>query len=248
MRKLALPSIVVVAAALVLGARWSPATPSARAAAAAPVVDGDPGSTLAVQGSGTVRTVPDRLTVVLGVEHRAASARAAMEDNARATRALLDALAGQGVAERDVQTSQLSVSPTYDETGRRVTGYLVAHRVTVDLSDMARAGAVIDAASAAAGDAIRVDSVGFSVKDSAELTASARAEAVRGARARAEQLASAAGVTLGRVRSITEIGSGVPPTPWPMAKGGSADFAAPPIQPGTEELTVSVAVVYDIAR
>jgi uncharacterized protein YggE len=112
------------------------------------------------------------------------------------------------------------------------------------LRDIAAAGAVIDQAAAAAGDAIRVQQIEFSVADESAARAQARADAVRRALAQAQQLAEAAGVELGPVRSIVEL-AGEPPVPY----RAEADIAqqAVPLEPGTQELAVTVEVVHGIA-
>jgi uncharacterized protein YggE len=149
------------------------------------------------------------------------------------------------VAPADIRTSQLTVHPTTAPESGRITGYEVSNQVTATLHDIAAAGALIDQAAAAAGDAIRVQSIQFSVADESAARAEARADAVRRALAQARQLADAAGVGLGPVRSIVELAGEQPPVPY-MADAARAQ-AAVPIQPGTQELAVTVEVVHDIA-
>ena len=99
------------------------------------------------------------------MQTRARAAQEALDANSRLATATIDALRAAGVAEPDLRTSQLSVSPTQDPTTGRVTGYEVSNLLTATLRDVGRAGAVIDAAGAAAGDAIRVQQLEFSVAD-----------------------------------------------------------------------------------
>uniref|UniRef100_UPI001C5D23C4 SIMPL domain-containing protein n=1 Tax=Pseudonocardia nigra TaxID=1921578 RepID=UPI001C5D23C4 len=194
---------------------------------------------------GTVTAAPDIVTVALGVQTRDATASAALEANNARTRALLDVLAEAGVAAEDRRTSGLAVHPTYAEGGR-ITGYEVTNRVTATLRDIGRAGAVIDAAAAAAGDAIRVEGITFDIADDSAARAEARAAAVREALDRAAQLAEAAGVALGPIRSITELPAEQPPVPYAL-EAAQADVASVPIEPGVQELTVTVEVVHDLA-
>jgi hypothetical protein len=217
-----------------------------RAAQALP----DSGSPPAItaQGTGRVKGQPDLLTLLLGVETRAASSEAALKDNSNRANALIDTLKGHGVAAADIATSQLSISPTYDNNGQRITGYQVSNLVTARLHDLRGAGAVIDAAAGAAGDAIRIQQVALTFDDDSARPATARADAVRRAHDQADQMAKAAGVRLGKVRSISE-GTSVSPQPYPLRGAGLAAGAPPtPIQPGTQELTVDVNVVYDIEQ
>jgi uncharacterized protein len=200
---------------------------------------------ITARGTGTVTSTPDTLTVVLGVQTRGPGAQQALQANSNRARATIDALKAAGVAEPDLQTNRLEVVPTQNPQTGAVTGYEVTNLVTATLHDVGRAGAVIDAAGAAAGDAIRVQQVEFSVADEAEPRARARADAVRRAQEQARQLAETAGVRLGPVRSITEVPVG---GPGPGARDAAeAARAAVPIQPGTEQLRVDVELVYDIA-
>ena len=230
------PSVMVVLmAALATGCAATPAP--------APPPSNPPG--LTARGVGTVNSTPDRLTVVLGVQNRGRAAQETLDANSRLATATIDALRAAGVADADLRTSQLSVSPTQDPTTGRVTGYEVNNLLTATLRDIGRAGSVIDAAGAAAGDAVRVQQLEFSVADDSAPRAQARADAVRAAQDQARQLAEAAGVTLGAVRSITEVPTD-PDNPYERDAGKAAAQAAVPILPGSQELKVAVEIVYDI--
>jgi uncharacterized protein len=200
---------------------------------------------ITTRGVGTVRGAPDTLTVVLGVQTRAATAAQALGDNSTRASALLDALRARGVADADLKTSNLSIQPTFDAQGT-VTGYEVTNDVTATLRDLGGAGGLVDAAAAAAGDAVRIRQIAFSIDDDAQPRAQARADAVRQAQAQARQLADAAGVTLGPVVSITEVPAGGPVVPVDAA-GRAAMDAAVPIEPGTQEVSVTVEVVHAVA-
>jgi uncharacterized protein YggE len=212
------------------------------AAAAPPGPAEPPGIT--ARATGTVVAMPDTATVVLGVQTRDRSATAALTANSEQAAAVIGVLEGAGVAPADIRTSRLTVYPTTAPESGRITGYEVSNQVTATLRDIAAAGAVIDQAAAAAGDAIRVQQIEFSVADESAARAQARADAVRRALAQAQQLAEAAGVELGPVRSIVEL-VGEQPVPY----RADADVAqqAVPLQPGTQELAVTVEVVHGIA-
>ena len=207
--------------------------------------------TIAARGVGLVKGTPDTLRVVLGVETRSVSAKDALAANNEKANALVDTLKGKGVEAKDIQTSQLSINPTYDDKGQRITGYQVNNTVTATLHDIAGAGALIDAAAGAVGDAVRVQSIGFSIDDDSALKAEARTQAVHLAQLQAEQMAKAAGVKLGAIRYISEIpASGPMPYYEKFAGAPAADGAArsAPILPGQQELSLSVDVVWDIAQ
>jgi uncharacterized protein YggE len=208
-----------------------------------------PGSTpppaITARATGTVVAAPDTATVVLGVETRDRSATAALAANSERANAVIGVLQAAGVAPADIRTSGLTVYPTTAPETGRITGYEVSNQVTATLHDIAAAGALIDQAAAAAADAIRVQTIQFSIADESAARAEARADAVRRALTQAQQLADAAGVGLGPVRSIVEVGGEQPPMPY-QAEADRAQLAVP-IQPGTQELSVTVEVVHDIA-
>jgi uncharacterized protein YggE len=233
MYRTALPVLALAALAL---------TGCTSAAAARPGPTEPPGIT--ARATGTVVAAPDTATVVLGVQTRDRSATAALDANSERAAAVIGVLQGAGVAPADIRTSQLAVRPTTAPETGRITGYEVSNQVTATLRDIAAAGAVIDQAATAAGDAIRVENIEFSVADESAARAEARADAVRRALAQAQQLAEAAGVELGPVRSIVEL-AGEPPAPY----RAEADVArqAVPLEPGTQELRVTVEVVHGIA-
>ncbi len=220
---------------------------------------------ITARGVGEVTGVPDTVIVVLGVETQAAQAADALASNNESSAAVIDELKSAGVADEDIQTSQFSISPVFGEDrqvapdlpippppGPRgdIVGYTVTNLVTARISTDANAGDIIDAAAEAAGDDIRVQSVRFEIDDKSGLYAEARADAVERAREQAEQLAEAAGVELGDVRSITEESTGgFPPMPraeFDQALGGGA--GGPGFEPGSEELTLQVEVVYEISN
>lgn len=245
-----LPAVAALALAAVLGAACGDSDAPASAAPGSSPVAGEGPAVISASGLGTVTGKPDVLTVQLGVETSAPRAEDALDDNNNRATALIDTLKQRGVADKDIQTSQLSIYPRYDDQGRRITGYQANNMVTAKLRDLGGAGALIDAAAEVAGDAVRVNSIAFSIDDDSALLATARADAVRRAKAQAEQMAEAAGVKLGKVRSISESGSSAPPMPYPMYAGAPAADAAKsvPIEAGSQELNLTVNVIYEIAQ
>ncbi|MBA2472157.1 MAG: SIMPL domain-containing protein [Pseudonocardiales bacterium] len=161
-----------------------------------PVTSTGAGSTslpgITTRGLGTVTRTPNAVTVVIGVQTRAQSAKGALDANTGKATALIDVLKSKGVAAADLQTSQLSVNPTSDSATGRITGYEVTNQVTAKLHDIGAAGGLIDAAGEAAGDAVRLQQLAFSIDDDSASRAQARADAVRQAQAHAKQMADAA--------------------------------------------------------
>lgn len=250
------PTLVGVAAvavaALALGGCARSGGTAAGAAPAATVSTDNGRPTIAARGVGLVKGTPDTLRVVLGVETRSTGAQDALAQNNDKANALIKTLKDKGVEAKDIQTSQLSINPNYDNQGRRITGYQVDNQVTATIHDLAAAGALIDAAAAVVGDAVRVQSIGFSIDDDSALKAEARTQAVHQAQLQAEQMAKAAGVKLGAIRLISEVPANSP-TPYYDAVGrgavGAPAAAAPaPVEPGQQELSLTVDVVWEIAQ
>src|SRR5215204_4276593 len=151
-----------------------------------------PGHTITVNGSGKSSTVPDEAQFCFDVEDHA---------DAAAMRNVIDALRRAGVADKDMQTVQVSVSPVYNDAGSKVIGYVATNSVCATTS-VADAGSVADAALKAGAD--RVEGPNLTKADSDKLYEDALRAAVADARSRAEVLAGAAGVKVGEVFSIQE--------------------------------------------
>lgn len=193
---------------------------------------------ITVTGEGTATAVPDMAEITLGVVAQNATAAAAMAEASAVTQAIFDTLPRFGIAPSDVQTSDLSLAPLYDQRmsgeAPRVTGYQAANRVTVRVRALDRLGPVLDAVLDSG--ANRMDGLRFSVSDPAPLLDRARRRAVEDARRRAETYAQAAGLTLGPVLSITEGGATFGPEPmFEMARSSAVPIAA-----GETELRASV--------
>jgi uncharacterized protein YggE len=165
---------------------------------------------------------------------------------------VMKALQDQGVAEKDIQTQYFNINKMtrWDNEGQKevITGYQVTNMVTAKIRDVAKAGDVIDAVTAAGGDYTRIDSIGFTVDDPSEYYKEAREQAVTDAAAKAQQLAEAASVKLGKPIYITE--SSYVPGPIyrqdMIAKAEGAPAVETPISPGEMEITVNVQISYAI--
>lgn len=195
---------------------------------------------LDVTASAAVSAAPDTATVQLGVTTQASSAGAALTQNSTDTAAVIAAVVKLGVAEKDIQTSNFNVYPTYDTTGTRITGYQVTNTVTVTIRDIKTTGSLLDQVVQAG--ANNISGLSFSIADTSSLVADARTKAYAAAKAKAEAMAAAAGVELGEVISVTE--SSQPATVYPVAKVAMDAMAAAPIQAGSQDVTVDVSIVY----
>lgn len=199
--------------------------------------------TITTRGMGKVKTIPDIATITIGVTTRRSAATDALSQNNSETAALTSKLKSGGVAEKDIQTANLGINPSYDNNGHP-NGYEVTNTVTATLRNLKKAGEIIDSAARAVGDDVRLQGIQFGIGDDTTARANARADAVRQARAQADQIAKAANVSVGSVRTITETSESAP-SPF-YSRAGVMDAAAMPISPGQVEVGVSVDVTYDI--
>ena len=208
-------------------------------AGAGAVDNGDTATGVTVQGSASVTVKPDRADLSFGVTEQARSARAALAANAGEMKRVIASLGAAGA--EDIRTQSVSLSPQYGSSNA-VTGYVAENSVSVTVKDVARAGAVIDAAVGAG--ANQVSGPSLSSSDASELYRRALKAAVEDARARARALADAAGVTLGRVTQVVEGGS----APQPLEISAKAEAAdATPIEPGVQQIEADVTVTFALS-
>lgn len=136
------------------------------------------------------------------------------------------------------------------EYERVLIGYQVTNTLTVKVRELDKMGGIIDGATEAAGDLIRIDRVNFTIEDTKPLQSQAREEAIADMLAKAESMAGLAGVELGSLVFLTETGGNVP-APFArlesMAAFGFAADQPTSILAGELEVNVSVQGVFDIA-
>jgi hypothetical protein len=196
-----------------------------------------------VTGEGTVAAAPDNAVIRLGVASQAKTARAASDANAKDMGVVLAAIKESGVADRDIQTTSLSLQPQYDpkQSGAaHLVGFQVSNQVTVKIRDIARLSVVLDRAIAAG--ANEMSGIEFVVSEQAKLLDKARAAAIADARRKAELYANAAGMKVGRVMAISEEGSAPPPRLYQPMRAG----AAPAIAAGEQTLRAVVTVSFEL--
>jgi len=236
------PAILVIAAVIVAGGILGGVVMS-NGASAASRSTGSTNDTISVTGSGVVTGRPNTLTVQMAVSTTASSATAALDQNNAEMTSLETTLVRAGVKWRDLQTTNLSISPNYDAQGV-VTSYGVDDDLTATFHHIARAGAVIDAAAHAVGNDIQINGVSFSITGTGGLLRTARIEAIQNAQTEASDIASGAHTSLGRILRVTDQEQqAVPPPPYLFANGAAAKSSVP-LQPGTEQLSVQVSVVF----
>lgn len=209
------------------------------------------GRVLTVTGQATAEAPADMAVVSLGVVRTEPTAEAAMTGVSAAVGALLDDLTAAGLAPEDMQTSGFSLRPEYldrREPGQmpKIDAYTAQNGVTIRVRDLSMLGGLLG--DLVAGGANRMQGLSFDVADPAPLMAEARRRAVAEARASAEVLAAAAGLTLEDIVSITEGGGGGGPMPY--ARGGMMLEAAAmdvPVAEGAISRSATVTIVWTLA-
>ena len=197
--------------------------------------------TVTVTGTGEVEAVPDEAQLSLGVNTNADTAREAMEENAERMRRVILALREAGIAERDIRTEEVSLSPRYRE--ETLDGYTASNTVAAK-SGIGELVEALDAAVSAGANHTYGLSLVNSKRD--ELYRKALADAVGDARSKAEALAAAGGFGVGDVVRVEE-GASEPPVLYDSyAPTAMARAAKAPIEPGTNEIAATIQVTFAI--
>jgi uncharacterized protein YggE len=245
MRASALGLTLACAAAVpaVLAQTAAPATPAAESMFRA--------TTLNLAAKGEVDVAPDMATINLGVQTEAPTAEAAMQANARQMNQVMTALRRAGVAERDIQTSNLNLSAQYDYQQNeppRLRGYQASNQVTIKVRDLARLGAAVDATVSAG--ANQINGISFGLSDPTAAENAARQAAVRNLQAKAELYAQATGYRVGRLVTLSEgtsYSAPQPPMPYmAMARAESKDMT--PVSGGELTVRVEISGLYELTR
>ncbi len=209
------------------------------------------GEPFVVSGEGKVFVTPDIARVTLGVEGTGASLKTVQNAVNTKSKALVDAVKKLGIKEDDIKTTSYNVYPQYDYTTstRRITGYRVSSDYRITIKDFDKVNDVIAAGTTAGANV--VESVSFDLNDETETEKmnEARVLAVADAKSKAEGLAKAAGISLGKIINVSENQSnGVRLLALPVSGGGSGkeDAAEPDIQPGQTEINITVALSYEV--
>lgn len=233
------PLRILIAAALVLAAA-ALAGVGQPAPARGQGADG-PARSITASGIGSVTTVPDRAHFSFGVQAQSRTASQALEAADAQLARVVAALRSAGIAQADIQTEQISLSPRTSEDGVQIVGYTAVSSVSVRVRNLDRAGPVVDAAVGAGANQVYGPSLTRSDQDA--LYRNALRAAYADARARAQALADAAGVTLGAMTSTVEGGGSAP---MPLAAGRAEDAKAA-VEPGTQEIQASVSVTFSVS-
>jgi uncharacterized protein YggE len=201
-----------------------------------------------VTGDGQVSVAPDVASISLGVQAQALTVAEAQGNAANAMNSVVQALKSRGVAEQDIATISFSITPVMNYQSNTLIGYQVSNLVTAKVRKISDTGSVIDAASVAGGNFIRVNGVSFMVDNPVPYLSQARAKAMADASAKASQLASLSGVKLGAPTYISESSTSYVPYPMVYSAGAAVPAQTPTtsISPGQTQISVTVQVVYAI--
>jgi len=224
------------------------AVPAAASAQAAVQVQPIAGTRLDISATGEVSRVPDVAIISTGVVTRASTASAAIQQNAQRMERVRAALKRAGIADRDIQTSTLSLNPEYNyqqNQAPKLTGYQASNQVSVRFRDIGETGKILDAlvsegANQISGPNLTID------KPEAALD-EARVKAIATGRARADLYARALGMRVVRLLSVSESGGYAVPPPMPMyARAEMAQDASTKIDPGEQKIQVSVSMSFEL--
>lgn len=207
---------------------------------------------ISVHGTGSISVKPDMATIQVGVQIQNSSLDSAQTEAATKMDAVMKQLKDQGIADKDISTSQYNVEPVMnyrDNQPPEVTGYRVTNIVSVKIRDLSKAGKMIDSLVSSGANSLYGVSFGFS--DPSAVMKQAREQAMQDAKDKAQQLATLGGVGLGAPIVIEDGGSNVPMPPVPMAGAGMAAdgkamTASTAINPGEQEIRADVNVLYAI--
>ncbi|HWA23833.1 MAG TPA: SIMPL domain-containing protein [Caulobacterales bacterium] len=207
------------------------------------------GALLTVVAEGRTKIAPDIATINVGVVTEAPTADAAVAKNTAQMNKVMAALKRVGIADKDIQTSSLSVNPQYqygENQPPKLNGYQANNNVTVKVRNLKNVGKAVD--SVVTDGSNQVSGISFGLDDDTKAMDLARTDAVKKARARAEIYAAAAGLKVDRILSISEAGASPPvayPMPIAMARASKAE-GAPPVSGGELDISIDVTVTFTL--
>lgn len=207
-----------------------------------------PQRVMTVTGAGQITLTPDIAYVYIGVRTEDENVGQAVADNNRKAQAVMDALERAGVATKDIRTTNFNLWPSdqYDEKGGKTgTIYVVENTVYVTVRDLPKLGELLETAIQSG--ANNINGIQFDVAERMEAIANARIAAVEDALKQAEEIASAAGVQLGAVQTISYYET--TPLAQDYGKGGGGVVrlnVEVPVSPGQLQITTTVDIVYEL--
>lgn len=209
---------------------------------------------ISTSGSAEVKVTPDRAQVTVSVQTENADVKIAQSENANKMDAVVKAIKAAGIADGDIRTSSYSIYPVYEDSSsifrQKVKYYRVTNSVQVTIREVSKTGEIIDAGVAAGANSI--DSIMLMVSEELEQSfrSDVLAKAVRKARADADIVAAAAGVTISGVKELS-VGGYYPPVLYENARSAGMDMKAAsvptPVEPGEVTISAQVSATYLIS-
>ena len=207
------------------------------------------GTLLSVSAQAQASRVPDVATISTGVVTQAVDGNTAMRQNAEQMAKVMAAIKAAGIADKDIQTSGINLSPQYryvENEAPKITGFQASNTVNVKVRDIAKLGKVLDAL--AANGSNQINGPTFEIDQPEPVYDEARLAALAKAKARAETYAKALGLRVRRIVSISEGGGGgFQPMPMMRMSAKSADMETQ-VAPGETTLSVNLDVVFELGN
>src|ERR1035437_462876 len=224
-----------------------------------------------VDGTGTATAVPDTGVVNLGITQTSATVTDAQSKTNGIANKLITDIKKLGITEKDIKTTNYSVNPNYGTnpiplvpnqpqtmmypiqppsggSEQQIIGYTVTQNLEIDVTQMDKTNKVIDTATADGANLVNQVSFSFSDEMKAQLENKARADAIKEAKQKAQDIAGLSGINLGRLINVVESNQ---IRPWPMAYMGvsksTTDQAQPPtnVTPGENTVSITVTLSYE---
>jgi len=204
---------------------------------------------ITVQGTGTVKMVPDAIRISVTTNILQPSSKEALSQSSGVAAAIRKVLTSNAIATKDIATARLNVNPEYiysQDKAPAISGYRATQNFSIVVRKTANAGTILDQIVEAAGDNAVVDGATPFLLDSEKAMASARALAVKVAKAKAATYAKLLGVKLGTVQYLNENTASYYPMPIAYAAKASADSAPTQIDVGQQDVSISVEVRWNL--
>lgn len=204
---------------------------------------------LSVSSQAEASRVPDVATLSVGVVTQAVDGNAAMRDNAAQMSKVVAAIKASGIADKDIQTSGVNLSPQYryaENEPPKITGYQASNTVSIKVREIARLGEVLDALAAQG--ANQINGPTFEIDQPEPVYDEARMSALKKAQIRARTYADALGVRVRRIVSISEGGNGFQPMGFKAAAMSMDRQESTPIAPGENSVSVTLEVVFELGK
>ena len=216
----------------------------------APMSSIQPETTITLNGRGSIDHAPDIAMISVGVQVEAETASLAMSQQTTKMNGVFAAVKAAGVADRDMQTSTLSLNPVYDYPANqkpRLRGYNASNQIAIKVRDLKNLGRTLDAVVKGGGNTI--NGVSFSIDKPESFQNEARVAAIKDAAAKAELYASAVGYKVKRIVTVSEQEYYPQPVPM-MARMQLQDQAAEstPVAAGEVSLTQNVNVTFELTK